>query len=250
MKFNQKFLKTCLGEISIYTQNESSDGTPLVFLHGLFFDHLMWLDIVQKPINRPVVLIDMPLHGKSKNIINQWNLDDCTTMLFDILAQLDLKRIIGVGHSWGSMTLLRAVAKNSERFEELYLLNLPFRAMSFQEKLKVRLLHFGLIHKAFYIKEASKFLIDQEFMQPKHLGYLKASMGSLKRRTIIKLDEIVRLNAMDSSELFSKLKKSHKIIVAEKDFVGIPPSGEIIHVKGGHTSPLELPEKILEILNL
>jgi 3-oxoadipate enol-lactonase len=55
----------------------------------------------------------MPLHGHSReNIRPNWTLNDCADMLIEILDSLHIPRVIAIGHSWGSMTILRAAHKH------------------------------------------------------------------------------------------------------------------------------------------
>jgi len=82
------FIKTNLGDIAIYQNEVNDDKTPIMFLHGVYFDHKMWDYQVEHITNRKLIILDMPLHGESKqNVPKKWTLQECGEMLFDWLLQ-------------------------------------------------------------------------------------------------------------------------------------------------------------------
>jgi 3-oxoadipate enol-lactonase len=113
--------------------------------------------------DRTVIAIDMPLHGESKtNIKKNWTLDDCANMLLEILDSLQVEKVIAIGHTWGSMTILRAANKNHNRFESLGLCNMPFKETPKSEKRKFKLLHTFLPFRKLYMTQAGKSLMASE----------------------------------------------------------------------------------------
>jgi 3-oxoadipate enol-lactonase len=138
----QNFIATKIGKISTYIYEISSTETPIIFLHGVYLDHHLWDKVIRKIEGRTIITIDMPLHGESRNNIKpEWTLEDCGDMLIEILDSLKIPNVIAVGHSWGSMTILRAASKHPERFASIGLCNMPFQAASKKQKST-----FGLKH--------------------------------------------------------------------------------------------------------
>ena len=136
------FIQTNIGEIAVYQQFADSDKTPIIFLHGVYFDHHLWDDFIKEIKDRTIITVDMPMHGLSKELSkNDWTLNDCADMLIEILNGLQLQKVIAVGHSWGSMTILRTAHKNPELFSAIGLCNMPFKAASKSKKLTLRLQH-------------------------------------------------------------------------------------------------------------
>jgi 3-oxoadipate enol-lactonase len=68
------------------------------------------------------------MHGFSKELLkDEWKLNDCADILIEILDVLQLPKFIAIGHSWGSMTIIRAAHKNPQLFSVIDLCNMPFR---------------------------------------------------------------------------------------------------------------------------
>ncbi|MFN3666560.1 MAG: alpha/beta fold hydrolase, partial [Sediminibacterium sp.] len=150
-EMEKTFISTRVGQIAIFHKQTDLNKTPVIFLHGVYFDHNLWENQMQAITDRPLYAIDMPLHGESKNNIKRdWTLDDCADMLLEIIDSLKLKKVIAVGHSWGSMTIIRAVNKNPGKFESVGLCNMPFKEASAKEKRIIKLQQSALIFKSFY----------------------------------------------------------------------------------------------------
>jgi 3-oxoadipate enol-lactonase len=129
-------INTNIGRIAVFKKEVQSDKIPVVFLHGVYFNHHLWDNQLAQISDRTVFAIDMPWHGEStENIQKKWTLNDCSEMLLEILDSLQIPQIIAIGHSWGSMTILRAAAKNPEKFASLGLCNMPFEAATFGSKI-------------------------------------------------------------------------------------------------------------------
>ena len=209
-------------------------------------DGKAWIVIGESEINdRPVIAIDMPLHGESKNIKTDWNLDDCANMLLEILDSLKNK-VIAVGHSWESMTILRAAGKNQDRFSALGLCNMPFKEASKYEKRTIRLQHMALIFRRFYMKQAGKAVMGKESLvhNPDLLQKLITPMSKLTNKEIKYTNKAVRIDAKDTKHLIKYLTIPIIALVGEEDYVGILPIKETITAKGGHVSPLETPSEV------
>jgi len=122
-------ITTGIGKISVHIKKNTSGKIPIVFLHGIYFDHHLWDKQFDEINDRTVISIDMPFHGDSReNIRPDWTLNDCAEMLIEILDILQIPRVIAIGHSWGSMSILRAAHKHPERFESIGLCNMLFQA--------------------------------------------------------------------------------------------------------------------------
>ena len=65
----------------------------------------------------------MPAHGASDNVGRDWSLDECVEMLLAVLDEINVARCIVIGHSWGSMTALRAAIRTLSRFAALGVFN-------------------------------------------------------------------------------------------------------------------------------
>lgn len=245
------FIQTSIGKIATYQQRVDSIKLPIIFLHGVYFDHHLW-DKAIEPINdRNVITLDMPMHGLSKELTKQhWTLDDCAQMLLEILDCLQMEKVVAVGHSWGSMTILRAIAKQPQRFENVLLCNMPFLASTRREKFKFRLQHSMLVFRNFYANQTARALFGKSSLRenPSLIDALKRPMGLLTNREIKQTDQAVIINASDASECVRNLKVRALALKGEEDYVPNPPSVETYIAKGGHITPLEQPQEIWSLL--
>ena len=243
-------IHTNLGEIAVFPKLVDSEKTPIIFLHGVYFDHHLWDEVIDSIQDRTTYSVDMPFHGLSKEITkNDWSLNDCTEMLLEILDSLKITQVIAVGHSWGSMTILRAASKQPERFESLLLCNMPFLAATKKQKLTFGLQHYMLLFRNFYTKQAAKALFGKTSLKENTslVDQLKRPMDLLSNAQIKHTDKAVIADAEDATELIKNLKVRALALKGIEDYVTAPSSIETIVIGGGHISPLEKPNEILSI---
>jgi 3-oxoadipate enol-lactonase len=244
------YIKTKIGNIAVFKKEVQSDKTPIIFLHGVYFDHHLWDNQIAQITDRTVFAIDMPWHGEStENIHKNWDLNDCSAMLLEILDSLKTAKIIAIGHSWGSMTILRAAAKNSEKFASVGLCNTPFEAASFGSKIGFSMQHSALLFKKFYIKQAAKSLFGKQSLKdnPALFEMLYQSMSKLSGKQIRKTDRFVILKAENTISLIENLKIPALALKGKDDYVPMPPKNiETSIVKGGHVSPIEAIKEVNE----
>ncbi|MFM6955813.1 MAG: alpha/beta fold hydrolase [bacterium] len=248
MQAERHFITVDMGEIATYINYGTSDKTPIIFLHGVYFDHHMWDEYLKGIIDRTIICIDMPFHGESKTIHKRnWNLHDCAIMLIQLLDRLNIKKVIAVGHSWGSMTILRSAHFAPERFESILLCNMPFQKATQGRKLAFKFQHPLLAFKRFYIKQVGKALFGPNSLKkkPELIHVLIRTMNLLSAKEIKHIDMAVIIDAEDTTNLLSNLAIPTIAIKGEDDYVPIPP--HVIDariVKGGHISPLENIEEV------
>ena len=245
------FIQTNIGEIAVYQQFADSDKTPIIFLHGVYFDHHLWDDFIKEIKDRTIITVDMPMHGLSKELSkNDWTLNDCADMLIEILNGLQLQKVIAVGHSWGSMTILRTAHKNPELFSAIGLCNMPFKAASKSKKLTLRLQHTMLPFRNFYTQQAAKALFGKSSLNKNTslTNELKRTMSLLTIQQIKHTDRAVIANAEDTTALIETLKVKALALKGEEDYVPSPPILETLIINGGHVSPLENPTEVIEFV--
>ena len=243
MQAERHFITVDMGKIATYTNHGRSDKTPIIFLHGVYFDHHMWDEYLEGIIDRTIICIDMPFHGESKTIQNRnWNLHDCAIMLIQLLDRLNIEKVIAVGHSWGSMTILRSAHISPERFESILLCNMPFQKATKGRRLAFMFQHPLLTFRTFYFKQAGKALFGPNSLKkkPELMHELIRSMNLLTTKEIKHIDTAVIIDAEDASDLLSNLSIPTIAIKGEDDYVPIPPHIiDVRIIKGGHISPLE-----------
>jgi 3-oxoadipate enol-lactonase len=238
----EKFVQTNIGQIAVDVTEVNNAKTPIIFLHGVYFDRYLWEEVVENITDRTVVLVDMPMHGKSKNISNtKWTLQDCADMLIQLLDELKLSKVIAIGHSWGSMTICLAAAQNPSRFQSVLLCNMPHQKMSKKDIFLLKIQHLALVFKNFYIHQASKALFDSSSLiaNPKLVNKLTESMNNLARKEIVHTDYAVRINSIELKPLIESLEIPFYMLVGKTDYVESIPGIDTVFAQGGHISPLE-----------
>jgi pimeloyl-ACP methyl ester carboxylesterase len=162
------------------------------------------------------------------------------------LDSLQIPKVIAIGHSWGSMTILRAANKHPERFEGIGLCNMPFHAASKKQKAAFGLQHSMLIFRNFYTKQAAKALFGKLSLaeSPSLLNLLSRPMNALTNKEVKQIDKKVILDAEDATCLIQNLQVKAIALKGKEDYVPTPPKIETVIVDGGHISPLEQPIKV------
>ncbi len=91
------------------------DGIPILLLHGLASSRRFWDLVVPGLAKHKIVALDQRGHGDSERPAGPY---DAATVVGDAMAvldELDLDRVVVVGHSWGAGTALRLAAAFGER---------------------------------------------------------------------------------------------------------------------------------------
>ncbi|MFM2268405.1 MAG: hypothetical protein RL757_1846 [Bacteroidota bacterium] len=249
LTMEKSFINTKLGTIAVFTKKVNNDKTPVIFLHGVYFDHALWRNQINAITDRTVIAIDMPWHGESKeNISKKWNLIDCGTMLLDILDTLKIQKVIAIGHSWGSMTIVRAAHQKPETFVSIGLCNMPFEASPRTQRWQFRLQHTAIVFRNFYIKQAAKSLFGKQTRKdnPLIMNELSVPMRKLTNQQIRLTDKYVIINADDATSLIAQLKVPARALKGKEDYVPTPKNMEMTIVNGGHISPIESVAAVIE----
>lgn len=247
----ERFVSTSIGEIAVQI-NEVVGSDPIIFLHGVYFDHRLWDYQSSRINNRTVITVDMPLHGRSKNISKiNWTLEDCSSMLIEILDSLNIKKTFAVGHSWGSMAILRAAAKSPERFHAIGLCNMPFEASNTKRNLQFRMQHTMLPFRGFYSKQVAKALFGKQSLVENDALFQRLStpMALLSNKEVKQTDKSVIMKAEDATPHLKKVKSFALALKGEEDYVPDPSAFlKTQIVPGGHVSPLEAPEQVFDLV--
>jgi 3-oxoadipate enol-lactonase len=252
-KHPKVYIHTKIGKIAVYHHFANSDKTPIIFLHGVYFDHHLWDAVIESIKDQTIITLDMPMHGMSKELLkDDWTLNDCADMLIEILNILHLPKVIAIGHSWGSMTILRAAHKNPELFSVIGLCNMPFMAASKRKKLTLRMQHIMLPFRNFYTQQAVKALFGKSSLNKNTslTSQLKRTMDLLTINEIKHTDNAVIANADDTTTLIETLQVKALALKGAEDYVPSPPNMETIIVKGGHVSPVENPNGVIEFIKV
>ena len=245
----EKTINTNVGRVSV-TVDERGTKAQIIFLHGMFLDKSLWFDIAKRVPSVTRIYIDMPAHGNSGDVGHDWTLDDCVDMLMQIMNELKINACFLIGHSWGSMTALRAAAKFPERFKALGLFNMPFTKVVGLRRLGFILQKPLLFFPRFYAKQAAKSLYSEEILhnRPELSTQMQDRLAKRSPRELARLIHAVILMSDDVTDLIKELRVPALAVVGREDYVGKPPRLDTWTVPGGHMSPHESVEKAIDAI--
>ncbi len=120
----KEYLQTRLGQMAITTSRASNSKGTLFFWSGMFFDGTMW-DAVTNFFCKDytIVVIDPPGHGASDAPKKIFSIQDCSSVVVEILDHLKLPSCTFVGLSWGGFVAQSFFNHFPERCDGLILMN-------------------------------------------------------------------------------------------------------------------------------
>ncbi|MEM7379607.1 MAG: alpha/beta hydrolase [Bacteroidota bacterium] len=99
-------------------------GEPLILLHGWTQSSLFWKDYVKNFSDKfQVYLVDLRGHGRSAPLTKKFSLQLVTKDILGLMDALNLKKIHGIGLSYGSLVLLKLAKDHPERLKSLVLIS-------------------------------------------------------------------------------------------------------------------------------
>ncbi len=246
-----QIISTSLGDIHVYLR-PVAQTIPIIFLHGVYFDHHLWDNQVAQITDRTTISIDMPLHGQSKNgVPDRWSVTDMGNMLLEILEELQIPEVYAIGQSWGSSTILAAAHRAPQRFRAIGLGNMPTEAGTKGLARTFWWRHRLLPFRQFYSRQVVKAMMGKDTFkqQPELLSQLRRSMNLLSNAELRQIDHLVIVEAEATASLLEDLKMPALALKGKEDYVPDPPGLPLRMVEGGHVSPFEAPEEVMEWIN-
>lgn len=111
-----------IGDVELSVLEWPGDSDPVLLLHATGFHSRCWNQVVQQLPNQHVYAVDLRFHGASGSAGEvDWKLLAADMRI--LIEQLDLRALVGVGHSIGGHLVARAAAALQERFKELVLID-------------------------------------------------------------------------------------------------------------------------------
>jgi pimeloyl-ACP methyl ester carboxylesterase len=108
-----------VGEQRIAVSSFGRGKTPLVLLHGFCEEQSVWREIMPKMTKKRVIFIDLPGFGASTMLPKGAQMTDFADILQQILQQLNVEKVVLVGHSMGGYVALAFAEKFPERLAGL-----------------------------------------------------------------------------------------------------------------------------------
>lgn len=110
-------------------------GNPLLLLHGWGSDHTVWNDVASlMESDFELILPDLRGFGESSVVESHYKITDMAADLSSLLDQLEVRKIVIVGHSMGNYVSLAFVHANPERVLGLGIISSQAQADSIERK--------------------------------------------------------------------------------------------------------------------
>ncbi len=112
-----------LGSHELWYQ-DTGQGPPILFVHGLFFDHTMWDDVIEAHrADHRCIAVDVRCHGGSGCPEGSWDLWEAAEDIATLVDELALDLVHWVGLSMGGMMGMRFALEHQDRLASLVLLD-------------------------------------------------------------------------------------------------------------------------------
>ena len=121
-----RLVDTSRGTIQVREDGPANDATPLLLIHALAGSIQAW-DPVVEPLarGRRVVRVDLLGHGGSDKPDNGYTMAGQAAMACEVLDQLDIDRVVAVGHSGGGDIVVAMIEHHPARVAAAVLLATP-----------------------------------------------------------------------------------------------------------------------------
>lgn len=242
-------IKTCLGPVTAVTTGEGT-GVPVLYLHGVFLDKSLWDQITPEIPGHQAICVDMPNHGSNGPVGVNWSLADCVKMVPEIITGLGHEKVIGIGHSWGSMVLLRAASDRPDLFASLGLMNMPVVPPGLQTLVFMNLIKQLAGFRRVFGRATANTLYSRGYlkMHPEAVTNIQQNLLKRSNKEIEQVIDAVMVKSDDSRPYLEQLKVPALAAIGVDDSVEKPGHLETHVLPGGHVSPHEAPVETIRFI--
>jgi 3-oxoadipate enol-lactonase len=242
---------------------EAGQGRPVVFIHGIGWDHQMWLPLQKELSARYRVIVgDGRGHGRSDKPAGPYEIEQFADDWYGALMQLDVQNACVIGFSLGGRIAQAFVTRYPEMVSALMLACTTGRrnaeSKANTEKRISETLKNGGVAAA---RWAAKMIFAEQYAaaEPERIEEFIQWRGSMDQNALV---ETARAGArFDATDQLKTIEAPVQVVLGEADMLTKPdavkdlwaacPAGtELIGVPGaGHMLPVEQPERFKEIVS-
>lgn len=248
-----------------YEWDDIGEGSPIIFLHGLFLDRTFWTHITQNLPQNRCISFDMPGHAKS-GWRDQLDLDGIAEDIALWMKEYCIEKATLVGHSQGAMIAMRIAAQHSEMVENLVLVNSSARK-EYNDRISIwvereKLLLSNPSKRLEIFKDIQKLKLTPQWLE-NHSNEATQELTRMMDHDPSNLAKAIKSAVIDRSDITENLSKiTAKTIVlsGELDKATPPELGEetaklipnaqhILLAEVAHSIPLESPQAVLDVIH-
>ncbi len=250
------------GEVTFWYEERGS-GEPVLFLHGLTWDHTLWEHQVAalEPEFR-CIAVDLIGHGRTGDLGREYSLWDEAEYIAALLEALGVPSAHVVGLSMGGMIAMRLALRHPEKVRSLALLDTdagpeePVRAAAYHQ-LAEAVLAAGWEVVA---EQVAAILFGAPYLAvPRQREAAIAKLLANPRESIARHALRAVTERDDLTSLLGQIRMPATVIVGELDAATPPeraerlaaalPGARLVRIpEAGHHTPLERPSEVTEAL--
>lgn len=248
-----------------YGWDDIGNGTPIIFLHGLFLDRTFWESITKNLPQNRCISFDMPGHAKS-GWRDQMDLDVIAEDIVIWMKEYCIEKAMLVGHSQGAMIAMRIASKYPEMIESLVLINSSARK-EYSDRISIwaereKLLLSNPSKRLDLFRDIQKLKLTPLWLE-NHSNEATQELTRMMDHDPSNLAKAIKsavIERSDITENLSKIKAKTIILSGELDKATPPELGEemaklipnaqhILLAKVAHSIPLESPQAVLDVIH-
>jgi pimeloyl-ACP methyl ester carboxylesterase len=239
----------------------AGEGRPLVFMHGLGWDHTLWrAAMLQFSRHYRVIAADTRGHGRSDKPAGPYSIDLFAQDWHGLLRALDARRPCIVGFSQGGMTAQVIAANHPEDVGALFLVSTACRSdPSVRDKLEARIKQSQADGPVGAARIAAKSIFSTAFAaeHPKVIEDFIAWRAAMEQEPLVAATRAAY--EFDVCNRLAAVKLPAKVVYGEEDVLTPPavvkqvaaalPGAELEGVpRAGHMIPVEQPGVFYRLL--
>ena len=239
--------------IRMYAHSRGS-GRPVVFIHGLGWDHSLWDGAAQSlAAHYHTVTADTRGHGRSDKPEGAYSIDEFSHDWRGLLTGLRIERVSVVGFSLGGMIAMKLALEHPELVEALVLVSTLCRADSgLRDKLEARIETAKREDPVASARLGARQIFSPSFML-KQPEYIESFVGWRAAMNQEPLFAAARASyGFDVCARLGEIRVPSLVMYAEEDVITPPtdgervvaslPAPEVVRFSGtGHMIPVEKP---------
>lgn len=241
---------------------DSGEGQTIVLLHGFTESLNIWKQFVMSLSKEfRIITIDLPGHGKSDCLAEVHSMELLAAVVHDVLANLNVRQCVMVGHSMGGYTTLEFAAKYPDMLKGICIFHSHCFADSQEDKEnRNRTIQFVRQDKFSFIIQfiAGLFPAEVQEIFSREIEELIGEAENMSKEAVIAALEGMK-NRADHSALLHSTNLPVLFILGLKDtkapvsryweMISLPVHSESLILREvGHMGYIESPEETLQAI--
>lgn len=256
--------KIKIGDINMYYEVHGK-GTPIILIAGFSCDHTFWSGILNELTpNHQVLIFDNRGIGQTDSPNMPYSIDMMADDVMRLSNQLGLQNPIIIGQSMGSAIAQNIGKRYGHQIQKIVLINTFYQLTKAPEiafELTGELQKLNLPFR-YRVQSIAPWVFSSDFLaQPNQLeNLIKLAEQNPYPQSLIGYErQLEAIKAFNSSTWLHEIKNPILIIAGEEDIIAPLAGAKAVQkticantklevVPGGHASPIEQPQKVVDTI--